>query len=214
VSPVQHVSPVQLLSIKEPVHKEFWLTVVYTYMDINENSPLTCEFYIFLKYNYTYLTSMSEIVSTHNIGTYYVPIYTKNFPPLKITLTCKLVQHLGEFRQLQVCLLLWQFQCRVKPLGAAPKAEDWGLVNLGMSRPRTLPGVKTIAVFKNKKPLPCYPTVTRCVPSWWISFWYPPGITVNFIKIKINRSILKTKCPSPKRKVPPLSRGVITLSNN
>jgi len=54
-------------------------------MDINENSPLTCELYIFLKYNYTYLTSMSEIVSTHNIGTYYRPIYTVKFPPLNYT---------------------------------------------------------------------------------------------------------------------------------
>ncbi len=97
MSPIPHVSPVQVLSIKVPVHKEFWLTIVYTYIDINENSPLTCELYIFLKNNYTYLTSMSKIVSTHNIGTYYLPIYTIKFPPLKITLTCKLVEHFGEF---------------------------------------------------------------------------------------------------------------------
>jgi hypothetical protein len=33
-----------------------------------------------------------------------------------------------------------------------------------------------------------------------------------FLK-KFNMSISKTKCPTPKQKVPPLSRGVITLGN-
>jgi hypothetical protein len=54
-------------------------------MDINENSPLTCELYIFLKYNYTYLTSMSEIVSTQH--SYLLPtyLYCKISPSQKYT---------------------------------------------------------------------------------------------------------------------------------
>jgi hypothetical protein len=48
-----------------------------------------------------------------------------------------------------------------------------------------------------------------------ISFWYPLGLTSIKEKFKkINVGTSKTKCPAhkpPKRKVPPLSRGVITI---